>query len=144
VGISAGQHQRFRHPHSETIGHIQSTKRASIFATNICTRCILETAPNRELHIWYDDFIESNKPGRRNTVAAPSDDVIQAVTDRVRYTEAEADPEEVGLLGYLFEFSEKQSDPVFVRSALSRKIKKYKCSYENHDIKLSPCYETRG
>lgn len=142
LGISAGQHKKYRHPHSETIEHIQSTKKiSSIFATNICSECILEMAPNKELHQWYDNFIESNHRFGKN--ATEYENVIERVIERVREPVSLQEIEGVGLLGYIFEFSDKATEPVIVRSALSRKIKRYECGYNQHNVRLyKKCYES--
>ena len=143
LGISAGRHNGYKHPHSETMREIRECRiDSNILSTNICIGCLGENNFEKEHHKWYDDFIIRNlnygkdKPNK-------FDVEINETIRRTTYDESlEESPEsQMGLFAYIIEVPDNLNEEIRVRIALSNVNKPYDCFFKNHQVKLFGCCE---
>lgn len=141
LGISAGQHNGYNHPHSETLADIRKSRNnANILSTNICRGCLANDDLEMEYHKWYDDFIEnqlnynSKSPNRNNNE-------INATMDRTTISETIENfkMSEMGLFAYIFEVPNNLDEEIKVRVALTKTTKSYDCFFNDHQEKLFTC-----
>jgi len=138
LGISAGRHRGFRHPHSETMDDIRSIRQdAQILSTNICHKCVSHDQFEKEIHSWYDDMVLFNT-GRSGLTHDIVDEYINdefvKLTGSIEEDEISAKP---GLFAYILEISTNPKEDIKLRIALCSTIKAQQCFFEEHTHKLS-------
>jgi len=139
LGISAGQHEGYKHPHSATMSEIRKCRSdVDILATNICGSCTNLVNIERELHSWYDKGIK-NCPKYKPVKPSKEDKDIDYMFDKTRYIEKPSvakSRKNLGLLAYIFEVPKNDKEEVKVRFALAQTIKSHGCFYKGHTEKL--------
>jgi beta-lactamase superfamily II metal-dependent hydrolase len=139
LGISAGRHQRWRHPHPDTIHHIRCYRKdCHIFATNVCGLCMADGTMEKEIHAWYDDYIESNNKNIKEQMTEEEKiiayEFAQYMPEESIVKQTEID--KWGLFAYIFEIPEGEQEDITVRVALSKNIQPEECFYDLHHAKL--------
>jgi hypothetical protein len=138
LGISAGRHGGFKHPHSETIHDIREIRKdAYILSTNICSGCVENDQFEKEMHSWYDNYISENT--RRGIESQELTD--EFINDELRKLCNEDVPDEnagnLGLFAYILEISPNQKEDIKLRVALCKTIKAQPCFFSEHTHKLT-------
>jgi beta-lactamase superfamily II metal-dependent hydrolase len=142
LGISAGNHQGYKHPDVETINHIKNANaQAVIFSTNICQSTINNIGIEKEYHKWYDDYIrnfgeESDKViddhFRQGLTELPFSDIHPNIENNSE--------KNLGLFAYIFEIPYSKENQIKVRMALSKTNRITQCFHsDNCDQKLASC-----
>jgi|GEM_PF-3445261 len=148
LGISAGQHMGYKHPHDLTLAHIQGAKNKEpmIYATNVCLTCLLNSGLEIEDHDWYTEYLEYRKLYGDRDDASPYEEERADLMGKCLIEDETGGSvsKKPGLLAYIFEIPSSNDEPVRTRIALSRSIQPKKCFYQDHDPKLNKyCYEMK-
>jgi len=148
LGISAGRHKGYMHPHAQTLAQIRSAenKKPMIYATNVCQECLVMSGLEMEIHDWYTEYLDYRKRhGDRDDAASHEEDRTALMLEcLVEDKEDETAGEKLGLFAYIFDIPGRMDEPVQARIALSSSIQPKKCFYKEHDPKLNKyCYERK-
>ncbi|HEV7642768.1 MAG TPA: hypothetical protein VGO50_02395 [Pyrinomonadaceae bacterium] len=141
LGISAGRHNGYKHPHSETMSQIrQRRKDANILSTNICNSCIDGSAFDKEHHVWYDNFVHRNAKNYGKDEPNVHDIEINEIIDKT-IQESGQKPQEsqIGLFAYIFEVPDNLNEDIKVRVALSNVNRAHDCFFKDHQEGLLDC-----
>ena len=143
LGISAGQHSGYKHPHSETLKAIRECRdNCNILSTNICHDCLRKDGFETEYHYWYDEFIDKQKNYNKEK-SNSSDDKINARIAQNTVPEGieKTQKSDMGLFAYIFEVPDKLGEEIKVRVALTKVSKSYACLFKEHKEKIRDCCE---
>lgn len=142
LGISAGRHEGYNHPDSETLTHIRETRNDCIIhCTNVCSSCLLGSPYDKEHHVWYDNFIQ-RKANYGKQAANKNDLKIGYEMERSFGQERQA-TNDLGLFAYIIQVPLTLNEEISVRVALSSAIAGRDCFYKNREVKLCDgCIQT--
>jgi len=136
LGISAGRHGRFKHPHSETLKHIKTEKKdATILSTNICSTCLNDLSYSTEHHYWYDEYMGIQK-SREKKDSNKNDKGTKDIMKRNGFRKSDKPSGNLGLFGYAFEISKFRKDDIKVKILLTAVSEPKPCFYFEHQEKL--------
>lgn len=131
--ISAGRHNGYKHPHSETLEHIrQHPREAQVVSTNICTACL--AAYGSEHHIWYEQYLDRNVNYGKSS-ANSYDTVIDGVIRRITIPKGSRQSE-LGLFAFIFEIPAELDAAIEVSVALTNVSPVEDCFFLEHEHKL--------
>lgn len=142
LGISAGRHNGYNHPHSETLEQIRKCSAAAkVVSTNICTAC-LAGYPS-EHHVWYEKHIARNA-NYGKALPNSNDTLINGVIDRI--TMPTGPPQnELGLFAFVFDIPGDLDTEIGISAALTNVSPVEGCFFSDHEHQLlEACGKTKN
>ncbi len=135
IGVSAGQHSGYKHPDPKTIRDIKSVRSdAEIFCTNVCCACLKNDIYRKEMHSWYDEFLDLNKNYKKH-VPNDIDKSINFIFNNMSRGIYDDALENIGLFGYVFIYGEVATES-HISVAMSSSIHQSQCFYNTYDTYL--------